>query len=502
MKVIIMKKNAIKIFSLLTSICLMLCLSTACSSSSDDPEPEPVPELTTTQKVNNFAYDAMQMLYLWNKDISSSITTDSSTDSYKYFNTLCYGRVGSDRDNWIDKWSALYNTTSTRASRSDIDETETGYGYQPLFLLTGDGANDPIFPLIMYVNPGSPASKAGLERGSVIYKVNGEFLTKNTYGSFYNSTSASIELGEFYVTPTGNSVRSLGQPTISLKASKQYFDTVVHSEVINEDDPDEPNIGYICYTGYSYASESKLVSILQDFKAKDVTDIVLDLRYNPGGYANMALYLSSMLAPADVIRTEKTFLKEAWNDYFMQSFKETPKQNFKKDVAVNMDLSRLYVLTTSGTASASEATMVGLMPYIDVIQIGEQTHGKFCGAMTFTPEYFYVDLKQGTAEDAKAVKDWEAMIMLYKFMNVDDKSPQGGLTPNHEIEDFSTLYLEPFGSKQEPMIAKALSLITGKPMPETRAASGIPTNMKALPTPQPEGLMIVDKKDLPELPHR
>lgn len=505
MRIPLLKESASRMLSLLVSFCIALCMLAACGSSDDPtpepgpgPGPDPTPGLTTVQKVNNFTYDAMHMFYLWNKEIPSSVTGDSKENSFDYFKKMIHADDG---------WSGL---TYTAASRADVDEISTGFGYQLLFVHSLN--SEAVFPLVMYVNPDSPASRAGLKRGDVICTVGGKILTESSWKAFANTTSTvSLEIGEFFISEEGKfKLKLLEQDPVTLTASTQYFDTVVHSEIINEDSPGEPQVGYICYTGYTFESEEKLIAVLKDFKAKGVDDVVLDLRYNPGGYAKVSANLASMLAPATVVNSQKLFLKEVWNDEFIKYYTD-PNQYFNKKVSVNLDLSRLYVLTTAGTASASEATMVGLMPYMDVVHIGEHTHGKFCGALTFTPEEFYKEYTgkhfphgnlYGSLSDAKGIPGWEANIMLYQFMNAEDKGPKGGLAPKYEMKEVDgkvaeSFILRPFGSKEDPMIAQALSLITtGSPLPVTKTA-GTAAGVQVLRIPPSGGGMIVDKKDLP-----
>lgn len=119
-----------------------------------------------------------------------------------------------------------------------------------------------------------------------------DITTSNYYDLFYSS---SVTLG--MATLNGN-VISLNNKTISLAAVSMYQEPVNTYKVINKG---SSKIGYLFYTDYTLKSHEKLLEVLQSFKASRVTDVILDLRYNLGGYSLTSQILSSMLAPASVV---------------------------------------------------------------------------------------------------------------------------------------------------------------------------------------------------------
>ena len=156
---------------------------------------------------------------------------------------------------------------------------------------------------------------------------------------------------------------------------------------------------------------------------------------------------------------EDIFLNEIWNEQMTKYWKgegEELTTRFTKSVMpYNLNLERIYILTTSGTASASESTIVGLSPYMDVITIGGRTHGKYCGAMLLQP----LD-KNGKV--ISSIKNWAMSLVVYKFANNDNYTDfKGGLLPDYEVEDDLIGAVYPFGDVNDPHLAKALELITG-----------------------------------------
>ncbi|MDL2331324.1 hypothetical protein LJC62_04900, partial [Odoribacter sp. OttesenSCG-928-A06] len=261
-----------------------------------------------------------------------------------------------------------------------------------------------------------------------------------------------------------NYIREKGT-TVSLAAERMYLDPVNTWKVIRKNGH---KIGYLCYTDFVTDSHDKLAQVFAEFKSEGVTDLVLDLRYNPGGAALTPPYLASFIAPSSVLAEKTLFLSEDWNhnyNLYWSLIGENRSQYFHQDIPTNLNLNRVYVLTTSGSASASEATISGLMPYMNVVKIGTTTHGKYCGAA----------LLQFRDKDNKLVKDlenWAMSLIVYRFINKDGFTEfKNGIAPDYEVEDdiFDTY---PLGDVKDPHLAKAIELITGNHSP---VLSGIRT---------------------------
>ena len=218
-------------------------------------------------------------------------------------------------------------------------------------------------------------------------------------------------------------------------------------------------IGYLAYTAYLEESHAKLDEVFTFFKNSGVSEVVLDLRYNLGGNAATPPYLGSFLAPQANVAAGDVFLKEVWNknymNYYVGSGKDLTVYLNKNNVA-NLNLSRVFILTTSRTASASEATISGLMPYLDVIKIGTKTLGKYCGAALVQP---VID-DEGTIDPL--IKNWLLSIIIYKFVNKNGFTDfKDGIAPEYVVED-DLFAAYPFGSVEDPHLAKAIAVITGR----------------------------------------
>ena len=410
-----------------------------------------------TQRVNTFIHDYTKELYLW----TSTVNWDRQhpqyeTNSFDFFDKLIYKQD--------DHWSML--TDDAQGFFNVLDGISTSFGYE---LIWGRFSDSPSwFAVVLYVYPDTPAEKAGLKRGDFLVTINGlEDITDDNRMDFYYASS--IIAGKAILTDEG---LKMDYNLIQMNASSIYENPVVKDTVVVKG---VHKIGYICYTNYTLESAQRLLEVFADFKAKGVSDVVLDLRYNGGGYADVSCLLSSILAPEQVVKQKDVFLTQTWNEQCMAEFAkdgDDTNEYFMDNLPVNMDLSRLFVLTMEHTASASEATIIGLKPYMNVIQIGEATHGKYYGGWLLRPKV-YDRVKNGWIVD-KQIENWLLYLMVYRYADKNrDTSFSGGLVPDVYVEeDYFPLY--PLGDERDPLFGKAMEMIAGDPPVKTRAAKIIP----------------------------
>ncbi len=430
--------------------CTIICLAAfalVCCSKIDNPEQEPEPEPGLTEeerlllKANKFVYDYTKEAYLWNKDIPGNITYVSADNPVDLFEMM--------RNKELDKWS--YVTDKSKEAMESFQGVSTTFGYSLAFGIFSN-APDTYFAVVQYVYPNSPAQKAGLKRGDFLLTLNGAKLNESNYTQLYYGSSISVGIGALN---SQGAVASSGR-TVSMTAVKMYEDPVVDYSVISTDGK---KIGYLFYAGFYADSHSKLADVFSYFQGEQVTDLILDLRYNLGGDAKTPSYLASLFAPYNVVKKKSVFLTQTWNDLYMDYFKGTGEDMntyFHPDIPVNLNLSRVYVLTTGSTASASEATISGLTPYMDVIKIGEKSYGKYCGAALITP-------KDASGKDDLEISNWLLTLVIYKFVNTQGFTEfKDGIAPDYEASDSGLMAGIPLGSPEDPLVAKALELITGR----------------------------------------
>ncbi len=425
------------------NLLILLVFTAGLITGCDKPEPEPEPEEETapelTIKVNQFFKDVMEDVYLWYKELPS-IDIKYEFDSEAYFEKLLFHE---------DKWSFV--TDDIKALEGSFEGKETSFGWSLAFGRFSD--TQTIFALVEYVYPKTPAALAGFKRGDLIYQMNNANITNANYMDLLPATNLSCTYGQ-YVSGSGIT----NSKTASLAALELNLNPVQFTNIIEHGGK---KIGYLFYAQYIGNYNSSLDSVIQYFIANQVTDIVLDLRYNPGGGTDAAQHLCSSLAPLDVVNGQKTLVKFQWNDKY-QAFwesKDADNQlgiNFINTVPHKMGLNKLWVITGQGTASASELTITGLKPYMTVTTVGETTYGKYTASITLKPEDFYESISY-----YKAIDNWGVQPIILKYANSQGVTDfKDGFAPDIAVEDdlFSTI---PLGNKDEAMLKKTLENITG-----------------------------------------
>lgn len=394
--------------------------------------------------LNKWIWKEMNDIYLWN-DFLPNLDPEYQEDPHKYFYDL---RYSGDRESWIvddfDELRAMFSGVSL----------STGMSARPGLI---DSVR--VISIVEYVTPNSPAEQAGVERGDIIISIDGQSLNPDNYYPLYNQTTASFEFADW----DGNQLVPLNEE-VKLTAIELNKNPVIHHEVIEYMGK---KVAYIVYTQFTTGKDNEwlaeLNSVFEEFKNAGITDMVFDLRYNPGGSLGLSAYIASTLAPASAVNNEDVFVNMLWNERYTQLWKE---YDFDRDGTAdgedspqllvrlsepefNLNLSQVFFLTTDGTASASESLMAGLYPYMDVVQIGTTTHGKPYGSVTI--------------DDNTEPKrhNWAMQPIVLKWANKDGFTDfVNGIDPDSQVEE-RPLYLEPFGSFNDPLLAKALEQISG-----------------------------------------
>jgi hypothetical protein BACCOPRO_01005 len=445
-------------------LCLLGFL-TACDEEWIKPTPKPDPENKVTLKVNEFIYEGLRSEYLWENTINwNAIDFKKEKDSHAFFKRLIY------KD---DRWTSL--TDNAEAWNQGFAGISTTYGFDLRFSYIGQ--TDELVAIVRYVYPGTPADRAGIRRGDLLLKLNGGPITVKNYADFYDKPTIVVNKGilkdkTLTAEPVG----------VAMTAVEMYQDPILKDTVINKDGH---RVGYLCYSDYTERSTAELIKVFTRFKTAGVTDVVLDLRYNGGGYVSTARALCSILAPEAAMKKKERFLFKLWNENYMSYWKSKGRndelyETFVDTLGINMNLNRLYILTGKGTASASELTLTGLTPYMDVVQIGDTTHGKFCGGIVLMPKHLWWDK---SASYYQEIQNWGMYVMIYKFSNKRNDEFPRGFAPKYVVKEY-LLELYPFGDERDPLLGKALELITGKQVAKARSRRIQPA-LRELPIDNP-----------------
>ena len=426
--------------------------------SDDAPVDEPgggsKPQVQTDEIIyaNQFGKEVLDLYYYWCDEISADLknwdirTTEdpiAKVDEIRYH----------EGEKYIDKWTML--TDDMASFNSSVGGVSTTYGWNLTVWLLKEGSTQCI-GVVNFVHAGTPAAEAGIQRGDIIIGLNGTELTTENYLDLYYSSNLTVSLGRLDV--ESNTLVSQDK-TLELTARTCYEDPVLCDSIYEFEGK---KVGYLAYSSFDLASIDKLVDIGRKFKAAGIKELVLDLRYNGGGYVITENVLASMFAPQEAVDQKKVFEREVYNDQMTAAGYGEPtclETEFSyPDVGVNVStkdanigLEKIYGLIGSGSASASEALLGGLMPYMDVRLIGSQSHGKYCTGWMLGAE----DAYKGNCP--KEIKDWGIYVMVSIYQNADGETPcmPDGLTPDIQVTDDSMLPYQ-LGDVNEPLLRAAL----------------------------------------------
>ncbi len=410
-------------FEIYFSIALTSLFLIGCDDKNDTP--------SESIKVNEFISDTMSDYYYWNEQIPKS-GLNKASDPNDYFESLLYKPV--------DKWSFI--TDDYEGLMAHLSGTFTTNGMEFILSYT-DNSKTKIFGIVEYCEKNSPAHNAGIQRGDLIYKINGEQLDVNNYQRLlmlpdYTLTLATRSInGDF--TPLS--------PSINLNSIELDVDPVFLTKVFNYNGI---KTGYLIYNSFiGDEDDAHLKSAFQYFKDNGVTELIIDLRYNSGGLVSSANLMCSMVLPASY--SGQIMFNYTYNEDFTNYLKinepdylESQKQRIVA-TPTNLSLQRVFVLTTENTASASELVIYGLKSFINVVQIGSQTTGKYYASTTFQKEDEYTN--------------WAIQPL---FARLESKA-QGidytqGLIPNIVKDDD---LFTPLGDESELLLNTALNQIYG-----------------------------------------
>jgi len=419
-----------------------------------------------------FVWDAMNFWYFWQEDVPE-LADDKSffeneqdfqdflmsfPDAEALFNELIFSPE--------DEFSFfIEDFEEFMQARQGISKD---FGFE-FGLVQISNSND-IFGYIQFVLPDSPGENAGLARGDIFTKVNGTQLTVNNFRDVLDSETFELTMAEIQ----NGTLEETGE-TITVQAATLQGDPVFLSTVI---DTSSTKIGYLKYNAFQTNSHEKLNEVFGNFANEGIDDLVLDLRYNGGGAVITSAALATMISGmgSSDVYAELTFnsKRSAQNQptTFLDQlplFNDNGEQ--ESETSINtLSMDRVFVLTGPGTASASEAVINGLEPFIEVIVIGRNTVGKDEGSITlFDAPSPFTEKESANPNHRIAIQP-----IVFKIVNALGEDYPTGFQPDFQVNEVDFLEnLPPLGDPSEPLLAEALEQITGTQMAKEGAASGI-----------------------------
>ncbi|HUS01648.1 MAG TPA: S41 family peptidase [Chitinophagaceae bacterium] len=390
--------------------------------------PPPPPPVTLADKIKDTTLLYARDIYLWYKQIPADLNPRTFADPDAIMKKIREFSMEPGYPKAVDHFSFAMKQAEWNNVSSGISGD---FGIDVFFFNSPAVTTD---LRVKSVERESPAGKAGVKRGWRITKINGSTninaadqasLNAVVDGVFYSSTTSFT-----FLKPDGTSL------DLTLNATSYQTHPVMADSVYTISGK---KIGYLVFDSFigdTVEIKSELNRVFTRFSTSAVNDVVIDLRYNGGGYVSLAALLSNYLVPSS--DNGSLMMRQEYNDKYSQYNSST---NFAK--VGNVNLSRVFFIVSSGTASASELVINNLkgLSDIEVKLIGrDNTYGKPVG-------YFPIP-----------VGDWYIFPVSFKTVNkIGQSNYYNGFTPDAIKADGLD---KNWGDITETSLASAIKYIT------------------------------------------
>jgi carboxyl-terminal processing protease len=442
----------------------------------------------STLSENNWLRSWTNDLYLWYDEVVDRDPAPYATPAYfELLKTSATTPSGNPKD----KFHFTFDTSAWLAlSQSGVS---SGYGAEWEVV----AAVPPRRIVVAYTEPNSPAIAAGLARGFEVMSIDGVDAVNDNTGSGVDTLNAGLAPQRAGETHTFT-VRDLaGLPhTVTMQSANVTLAPVQNVGTISTG---SGTVGYLFFTDHIATAESALINAVSTLQAANITDLVLDIRYNGGGFIDIASELAFMIA-GNGPTSGKTFEQLVFNrkhpstDPFTgEALVPMPFHTTTQGFSVSsgtplptLNLSRVFVLTGAGTCSASESIINGLSGVgVQVIQVGSTTCGKPYG---FVPQdncgttYFSIEFKGVNAAGFGDYPDG--------FSPGNTVAGAGTLVPGCSVaDDFSHALGDPSESRLAAALAYRVS--PSCPAPSGFAPPRLNVSVQARVVPQADALVVV-----------
>jgi len=445
------------------------------SGDNENPPTEEVQEVALNNEINEFVWSALNEWYIWQDEVVN--LSDTRFTDNNEFNTFLnatetpealFESLLSPKDRFsgiVQDYNNLFNSFAGISTTNGIE-----------FVLTRppEGGNA-VVGVVRYVVNGSDGEAKGVQRGDIFYAIDGVPLFAQTDSNgFITSSNLDLLNPTTYTMNFANIENNTTVPNgIDIELTKtELVENPVH--IVKTIENNGNTIGYLMYNGFTSDFDDELNAAFSQLQSENITDLVLDLRYNPGGSVQSAIRLSSMITGQFA---GQLFARQKWNSKWdsLLGFERTFESTIGNTPINSLNLNRVYIIATDDSASASELVINSLEPYIDVVHIGDVTVGKNEFSVTLvdndiqeTPltngefiAFPYIFLGEETLEDA----DTDHRYALQPLTGTNENANgfgefTNGLQPDVQaLESLGNLGI--LGEPDEPLLATAIAEING-----------------------------------------
>lgn len=435
-------------------------------------------EITASEE-RQFIWNGLNFWYFWQESVQN---------------------LADDRKNDIPSFNQLLNQPPTERALFDkllykqeddfswfIDDyeeheaaqvgTSKSFGFR--FGLGQEIGSNNVFGFVQYVVEDSPAGRSGLKRGDIFRGINGQNLTVTNFPELLNNDQYELRMADVQRVDTenGSGYRILNKDETVQVAAEVFTENPIHTYHIY--DIGSRRVGYLLYNSFRFNFHEQLNNVFGEFKDRGIDELVLDLRYNGGGSLLTSALLASMISGVSAGSTFAELRynrKRSSNNVEFPFFEDVPifndsgEREMDRDEVLNsLGLSRVYVLTSQRTASASETVINGLRPYgVEVVIVGSKTVGKDEGSITVydAPGAMYSPRNPAQRSLINPKHPRAMQPIVFKIFNEagedypDGFAPAPGPTNEDEFRHLEGGLL-PLGDPDEPLFRAALNHMSG-----------------------------------------
>ena len=427
-------------------------LFTSCFEDNDD-------NGALASEINDFVWKGMNASYLYKQEISD-LDNNRFNDSEEYasylnsynspenlFESLIY-----ERDN-IDKFSLIVDNYIELEQYLSGVSLSNGLNFGLVYL---PNSTNEIFGYVRYVNNGSEADLANIKRGDIFRSIDDIPLSIDNYSDLLSQEVYTVNFANYFNNNTedvSDDTIELNDINIELQKVPLIKNPVHHYSTLNYSGG---KIGYLMYNQFVSNYDDYLKTIFSEFKSNSVDELILDLRYNPGGSINSAIVLASLITGQF---ENEIFNTEQWNNdiqnYWLNNNPEYLINRFMSFQS-SLNLSRVFILTTRSSASASELIINCLKPYINVIQIGTTTYGKYQASVTL------YDSENFSNQNVNRSHNYALQPLVLKTLNANGVTDYyNGISPDYEYEE-RAFDMGQVGNINEPMLNFTFGIIDSR----------------------------------------
>lgn len=462
----VIKNTLMKVgYSLFLMACIGLAFFTSCEDKDDKEEGTPL--LSDNGYVNKWVYEQMDEWYLWRDQMPNERKLNRESDPETFFKSLLYPHESRFEGHYFSRIENSHDNLPT-SSKADTNVPSSSLGFEYIPVRIGSTGSSLVL-VVVYVHKKTNAATQGIKRGDVIVEVDGNPITVDNYTTLLSGSKNNYTL-------TINDYKEEKRLDLPITVTPSYEENPIYLDSIYVEG--NRKIGYLVYNQYEFGNSStrpydvELVQKFTKFQQQGVTDLILDLRYNLGGYVASAQALCSALVPN---RSSKNIFEiKSYNsikqakfdalpdnnaekisylyDYFVDNVTGSKGQSLASIPNLGDQLDNIYVLGTTNTASASELTINALRAYRSVVLVGETTTGKNLGGWALS--------KDGDVRNKYTITP-----IIFKSYNKNKESKYGaGFRPDIEADDFALLTnggLKPLGDRNETLLNVAIASIKG-----------------------------------------